>query len=418
MKPFVETIEPLQRLVRDRKGAVIVLVAVGLTSMLGFLSMGTEMGIWYSTRRALQNAADAGALGGATELSAGSTGATVIKASTVDVNRNNIVAGNGSTVTVNNPPLTGKYTGNAQAVEVVLNQPQTLLLSSLFMKSSSISARSVALYSNSGTGKYCVLGLDTSSADTVLLNNNAVLPNQNCGVASNSSSPRGLDLTNNAIISGPVSAMGGYVESNNAVISGATKTGIATADPYSGIPAPGLGPCSNQTASGKNGVTVNLTPGRFCNGLNFNNNAIVNMAPGTYYVESQFSFQNNAVLNATSGVTLVIVGNQSLNIGNNAQINVTAPTTGTYAGMAFMGDRTGTSTVTQVFSNNAVFNINGVIYFPNQTVEMDNNATTNPNGCSQVIGRKVVFSNNVNLPSNCSGTGVKPMGAATIALVE
>lgn len=408
----------LQHIARDKKGAVTLLVGVGLTAMLGFMSMGTEMGLWYSSRRGLQNAADAGALGGAFEVSNGGSGSAVQKASTVDVNRNNVMAGSGTSIAINNPPQTGKYIGNSNAVEVVLAQNQNLLLSSLFLKSTTISARSVALYSNSGTGKYCVLGLDATSSDTVLLNNNAVLPNKNCGVSSNSSSAKGLDLSNNAIIDGPVAVQGGYLESNNAVIEGAIKTGTTTADPYASVQGSTCQPCTNQTASGSNGVTVNLTPGRFCKGLNFNNNATVNMAPGTYYVESQFAFQNNAILNAASGVSIVIVGDQAVNIGNNAQINVTAPTSGPMAGLAFMGDRTGASTVQQVFNNNTILNIQGAIYFPNQIVEMDNNATTNVNGCSQVIGRKVIFQNNVNLPSNCSGTGVKPIGAATISLVE
>ena len=407
-----------RRLCQDRKGTVAILVAVGLTSMLGFLSMGTELGLWYSARRVLQNAADAGALGGAFELSNGSTGATVVKASTTDINSNNVKAGGGTTVTVNNPPLSGNYTGNAEAVEVVLSQSQSLLLSSLFLNSSTITARSVALYSNSGTGKYCVLGLDPTASGTVNLNNNAILPNKNCGVASNSSSSTGLTLSNNAIIAGPVSVDGGYSTSNNASISGQVKEGVTTADPYASVQTSSCLPCTSQTSSGKNGVTVNLTPGRFCNGLNFNNNATVNMAPGTYYIDSQFSFQNNAVLNATGGVTLVIQGNQAINVGNNAIVNVTAPTSGPMAGLAIMGDRNGKSTVTQVFSNNAIFNITGAIYFPNQIVEMDNNATSNPNGCSQVIGRQLIFQNNVNLPSNCTGTGVKPIGAATISLVE
>lgn len=408
----------LGRLRSDKKGTVAILVAVGLTSMLGFLSMGTEMGLWFSTRRALQNAADAGALGGAFELSNGSSGATVIKASTVDVSRNNVSAGNGTSVTVHNPPLSGKYIGNSNAVEVSLSQSQSLLLSSLFLSSTSIAARSVALYTNTGSGKYCVLGLDSTSSDTVLLNNNAYLPNKNCGVASNSSSSSGLDLYNNAAIAGPVAVKGGYSESNNAVIDDTVRTGVTTADPYSSVQTSSCAPCTNQTSSGKNGVTVNLTPGRFCQGLNFNNNAIVNMAPGTYYVDSQFAFQNNAVLNATGGVTIVIQGDQAINVGNNAIVNVTAPTSGPLAGLAIVGDRNGKSTVKQVFSNNAIFNITGAIYFPNQVVEMDNNATSNPNGCSQVIGRQLIFQNNVNLPSSCTGTGVKPIGAVTVSLVE
>lgn len=393
-------------------------VALGLTSALGFLSLGTEMGLWFSNKRILQNAADAGALGGAFELSTGGRGATVVSASTVDISRNNVTAGNGTTVAINNPPVSGIYAANANAVEVIVSQKQNLLFSSLFVSAATISARSVALYSNTGTGKYCVLALDPTAADSVLVDNNAVLPNKNCGVAENSTSTKGLYLNNNAKISGPVAVKGGYGLSNNASISGAVTTGVTTADPYASVQATPSGECTCQTSSGSNNVKVNLTPGLFCNGLNFSNNATVTMAPGTYYIESKFAFQNNSVLNATGGVTIVIVGNEALNIGNNAQINITAPTSGAFAGLAIMGSRTGTSTVTQVFSNNTQLNITGAVYFPNQIVQFDNNASSNPNGCTQVIGREVVFQNNVNLSNNCAGTGVKPIGASTIGLVE
>ncbi len=404
----------------DRDGSVAVLVAVGMTAMLGFLSLGTELGLWYAAKRSLQTAADAGAIGGAFEVAAGASGAVIAAASTNDAGLNGATAANGATVTVNSPPLSGAYTGDAKSVEVIISQPQTLLFSALFLNNAvTVTARAVARYSGTSAGKYCVLGLDTTASDTVYLSNNATLPNASCGVASNSSSARGIDLSNNASISGPVATNGGYTLSNNASIKGTISTGVVTADPYAGVTAPTPAACTSQTASGSNNVTVNLTPGTFCNGLNFQNNGTVNMAPGTYIVESQFVMQNNAVLNATGGVTIVVAGNYALNIGNNAELNITAPTSGPYSGMAIMGDRNGSSAVTQVFSNNTVLNINGAIYFPNQTVQMDNNTNSSANGCSQLIALKLSFQNNADLPSNCTNSGITPIGGSpSVVLVE
>ena len=57
-----------------------------------------------------------------------------------------------------------------------------------------------------------------------------------------------------------------------------------------------------------------------------------------------------------------------------------------------------------------MLNIKGVVYFPSQTIEFDNNGTTLANGCTHVIGKLIKVMNNVRLENNCAGTGVTPMG--------
>ncbi|MBI5163713.1 MAG: hypothetical protein HY985_07405, partial [Magnetospirillum sp.] len=369
----------------------------------------------------LQAAADAAAISAAYEAVAGDA-ADISAAATVDAGRNGFTVGdNGATIAVYNPPISGTYAGDDTAVEVIVSQPQTLLFSKLMLNSATISARAVARNGGgSGAGTYCVLALDATASQAAYLANNARLPNEDCGIAVNSTSATGLYLKNNAIVDGPVSVAGGYHTSNNAHLYGSVSTGSVTADPYADVTRESLGSCTTgQTVSASNNVTVNLVPGRFCSGLSFKNNAVVNFSPGTYYIESKFVFQNNAVMNATGGVTLVMVGNYAIDVGNNAKLNLTAPTSGTYAGLAMFGDRTGTSTVTQTFDNNTTLNVKGAIYFPNQIVLLENNATSDADGCTQLIARKVSFSNNANLPSNCTGAGTTPIGAAAkISLVE
>jgi hypothetical protein len=159
---------------------------------------------------------------------------------------------------------------------------------------------------------------------------------------------------------------------------------------------------------------------RFCAGLNFTNNFNVTFNPGVYFIDSQLVFGNNAIITGTD-VTLVINGNYAISIGNNAHVSISAPVTGPTAGIVFFGSRTGTSTVLQRFANNTVLNLTGALYFPNQILELDNNTSSLPNhGCTQVIGRIVRFQNNVDLGSNCSGTGVKQIGSggSVVSLVE
>lgn len=132
--------------------------------------------------------------------------------------------------------------------------------------------------------------------------------------------------------------------------------------------------------------------------------------------------KNGVTLNAppagsVGGVTIVITGNYAVDLGNNQSLNITAPTTGDYAGIAMTSLRTANSSVTHVLENNAALNIQGALYFPSQGLEFSNNVTSNSNGCTEVVAGTVLLKQNVVLGNNCTGTGVKPIGVST-QLVE
>lgn len=407
-------------LAADRRGTISVLTGLALTLVMGFASLGVEVGLWQMTRRGLQGAADQAALSGAIALGRGeTTTAVTAEAKAIGAAAGYADGQNQTVITVNTPPASGPNTGNGAAVEVITQQTLPLLFSGLFLNSPMvIQARSVA--GTVGTGAACILGLDTSAANTVSLSNNALVPNPSCGVVSNSTSASALVLNNNARINSPVAVVGQYVLANNAVLAGSPnlQNAAPASDPYAGVQRPTAPPCTSQTSSGSNNAVITLSPGHFCSGLNFRNNVTLNLNPGAYYIDSQLAIGNNVTVNATGGVTLIIQGNYAIDIGNNAVINITAPSSGTFAGLAFFGDRNGTSTVQQTFANNTQLNIKGAVYFPNQIVEFDNNAETAAGGCTQIIGRMVHLSNNVNLESNCSGVGTTtiPVGFQAVQL--
>ena len=410
---------------RDRSGAYSIITAVMLPVFVGFVGFGTETGLWYFDHQKMQGAADAAAYSGGLAYSLGDTSGYQTEAKAVAAQYGFVDGSGGTTVTVNQPPLSGPHAGAAGAVEVIIQQPQQRLFSAVLTSSAlNIAARAVAIPSN-GTSNVstCVLGLDTSAANTVALSNNAVLPNPNCAVMSNSSAANGLSLTNNAIIDAPTSSHGGVALSNNAVLNGNPNLTNAAAqpDPYANDNPPAPPSCTSQTSSGSgpNRTTLQLQPGHFCNGLNFTNNFSVNLASGIYYIDSQLTFGNNAVITGQN-VTLVINGNYAINIGNNATVDLTAPTSGSTQGIVFFGGRNATSSVIQNFSNNTILNLTGAIYFPNQVLSFDNNASTaGSSGCTQLIARQIQLMNNVSLGANCNNTGVKPIGFGSgVALVE
>src|SRR5437016_8795802 len=51
---------------RDEGGAVAILTALALTMLIGLVGLALDVGMWYRTNRALQNAADAAVIAAAT----------------------------------------------------------------------------------------------------------------------------------------------------------------------------------------------------------------------------------------------------------------------------------------------------------------------------------------------------------------
>ena len=66
------------KLLRDRRGAAAVLLAIALSGIVGFAGLGSEVASWYYTTRSMQGAADsAAATAAATLSSAKATGSTI-----------------------------------------------------------------------------------------------------------------------------------------------------------------------------------------------------------------------------------------------------------------------------------------------------------------------------------------------------
>ncbi|HXJ03226.1 MAG TPA: hypothetical protein VNH44_18555 [Micropepsaceae bacterium] len=404
-------------LARARRGSVAVHIGLMMIAIIGMAALGSEIVFLLYKHRQMQMVADAAALSASTALSDGYPSDLNVEARAIAAEGTFVHGVDGVTVTVNNPPVMGPNTGNNQAVEVIVDQPQTLYMMSLFRSGTfDVGARAVALVGKDW--RYCLLALDPTAADAFDISNNGVVSNPSCGVASNSNSNSSLRISNNGAVNGPVSVVGNWSLSNNADLNGTPLQNHAAAipDPYVDMDLQTIPSCTAQPASG--GGTISLTPGHFCTGWNYGNNVTVNLAPGFYYIDQQLSVGNNAILNGTGGVTIIVNGNYAIQFSNNVRINITAPSTGPYAGMAFFGTRTGSVGVTQTFSNNSVLNIKGVVYFPSQTINFQNNGSTTSGGCTQVIGRLIRVSNNVNLDNNCAGTGVQPLGSGNPYLAE
>src|SRR5207248_2621374 len=60
----------LRQLIRDRRGAAAIMLAIALSGIVGFAGLGSEVAAWYFTTRAMQGAASSAAASAAASLAA------------------------------------------------------------------------------------------------------------------------------------------------------------------------------------------------------------------------------------------------------------------------------------------------------------------------------------------------------------
>ncbi len=169
--------------------------------------------------------------------------------------------------------------------------------------------------------------------------------------------------------------------------------------------------CSSQSGIGSNNQRSACNQGVFSSvSVNFSNNETVTLAAGTYYVKGGITVGNNASVDGTGGVTIVLTDSSALAFSNNDTVQITAPSAASgqpYPGIAIMD--LNTTMVTHTIANNVTMTIKGALYFPHHKIVFSNNSDVTNTGCTQIIADTVELANNVNVNSNCIGVGVTPL---------
>jgi hypothetical protein len=405
----------LLRLKRDTRAATATTFAILLPVLIGFGALAIDVGVWSMKSRQAQGAADQAAYSAAVASGAGTDAVIEGRAIAASMGFENGVGG--VTVTVNNPPTSGAYAGVTTYWQVIIQQPQSLGLAALFTAGApTVVARAVA---GSGIGTACVVGLNPAG-NAVTFTNNAEFFQPECGLYSNSN----IDLRNGVDVSGSLYAGDSIIQGNTTTVTGTTATEQPVfADPYLGTSGatPTTLPCINQAIS--NGGTY--MPERYCNGLDLKDNAkntTVILQPGVYYFQKQFKVGNGFTFQGT-GVTIILdfpnapgpPGKADFQIGQDNLFDITAPTSGPFSGIAFMSTTSVAGSEFQFGINNNI-RIQGALYFPRSTLDMNNNLDATR--CTQMVAWNVELSNNATTKAICPGSGIKGVGGGKIVLVE
>ena len=384
------------RIHRDERGQTIILVALSLPILLGFIGIATDVGALFKDKRTLQTAADAAAIAGALNLPPGSTSITAAAqtAATAAATVNGFTNGsNGVVVTVNDPPLwpPSNYsspTGTANGyVEVTITKPESTIFLALFgYPSVTVLARAVA--SNNGPGACLFAGIGTPTGTPLTVT--GTMQAAQCGVVVDSNNSPPLTVTG-SLTAASIGVVGDCSSGCAGTSPQPTSHIIPYGDPLAFLPqtAP-VGSCTNTLNA--TGGTVVLFPGCY---TTFNETgAAVTLNPGTYVINTGVSAAQltGGTLTGT-GVTLYVNSGNLMVTGTT--MNLSAPIGGTFNGILFQQSSADVSNA--LINGNPSSNLQGFFYFPTSTLQLSGTFATFNGG---FVAQSLSINANPNLTIN------------------
>lgn len=408
MKPVLHLLTSLGR---DRRANVAVMTAILLPALIVASGMGMETGYWFLLNKRGQNAADVAAYAGAVALR---NTEEVVQARTVSMDELDGLGFGGpdTTITVNSPPTSGHHINN-RSVEVILRYPAPRFISSM-VDESPVHQNVRAVAEITPPVNACLLALDIEASRAVTFSGAAKLALTECEVMANSIAADAFYAGGSVSVTAPCVNTVGYVElggnANQLTLEDclAPREELPRAlDPYRDLPTIISPPaCSNLGGGGKN--TIKVKAGvtgvkRFCNGLKLSGSYAFD--PGIYIIDGgEFRLNANTELTGT-GVTFILTGGAEANFNGSARIQVSAPTSGTYAGVLFYGDRSDTTAVHR-FNGSADSWMTGTIYTPGAHLGFLGNFS-GQNDCMQLIGATIEISGSVEFAIDCPASGIQ-----------
>lgn len=404
-----------------RRGVVAVLVAVLLTALMGIAAIALDGGLMQDNRRRVQGAADASALAAATALF--SNYPMIIQSNYLTADPGNAasaaalasVASNGfpnngttATVSVHVPPTSGPFKGKVGYAEVLITYYQPRYFSTIWgSQKLPVTARAVALGRWDGSGDGIIV-LDPSAQDALnasgtgsmtLTGNAAVIVNSNDPAAAARATGGGTLTAPDFRVTGGASG----------TFNGSVETGVLpTPDPLAYLPVPAVPFDGTMTKKslGHGNTQYTLSPGRYTTLPTFNvgdvvilQQASVNNAGGIFYIDGGGLTSTGAsiTMDATSTGGVMIYNHpannsnsQGISISGNAagSVNLSALTSGPYAGILMWQNRTAAQTMS--LTGNGSFNLSGTFYAANAQLSVGGNGVATIG--SQYISRTLTFS--------------------------
>ena len=409
----------LKKLLKSERGNVIAIGAATLPLLIGAGAVGMDtiqLALW---KRQLQRAADSAALAGGRALV---QKMAVPAAVNRDLLLNNQVPLLG-TATIEPPPTSGPFAGNARAVRVILRSRQPLPFWSFFTGSApTIETSATAMLVS--TGQFCMMALESGNATAINMTGNSSL-NLGCGIASNSTATPAIDAKGSTeITASPIMAVGGLDPDNS-------KFGNSEIVPHSDV---------QQDPFADRPDPSDIAAGRDCS-QPYDVNA--NYAAGGTYcfssmtIDGAHTFPSRSTIIIKNGdanfttkaratgeeVTIVFTG-EGDNIGKfdmqgQAELSLKAPKEGSgalYPGLVLVRDGDRLTMDTLKINGGQELRLEGAMYFPMTKLWFNGNSNVAAS-CLQIVAQRLEFKGGADITNNCTNGYGKSLQATYVRLV-
>ena len=450
----------LRKLLGNERGNVIFIMAASLPIVIACAGLASDTIQWTLWKRQLQRAADSAALAGVYTRSTDNSQSGVESSVCNDLAKNQktglSLAGTyyscaDGTTRRGTVTLLSDSGTMTQRVQVSLTVQQSLPFSSMFLTTApSITANATAA-SVPGGGDPCFLGLTTLASETGLnFTGNSDVYAPDCPGFSNASGANTAAGKGSAAVTLDwIGGVGGIQQSSRFTVNSYKPYSPALADPFIGVTPAASNMVCNATTLKNNGTTTTgpvalnentvfpladtssgTSKATNCfSSLSVGANKSLTLPPNqTYYINGGDAFIQGALsctactivmtnLDQTSTTTTI----GQFKVNSTANVNVSAPASGPFAGIAIYQDRRAVDSPSNVnrINGNSGSIIQGALYFPNQQLEYNGTGTTNAI-CTMFVAKRIVFtgnsttSNKFKSLAQCGAFGMGDKGAVRI----
>src|SRR5579885_1362433 len=266
------------------RGFLSIMFALMIVVLIGFTGLAIDAGYLQWQKGRIQAAADAAAMGALRELELKKT--DLVAAGQNDAALNGFTDGQDSTtVTISNPPTSGNYSGNTEAVQATVTRVVPTYFMRIFGQGGvTLSATAVArTTSTQGSLGACIFALDQHASNALYFFGDSATTTA-CGAVVNSDNSSALVIQGSTTVTmnngakigvvGPGAGSGWSFVGGGQLLDGSTGQSESPVniqhfnDPLGNVAAPTPGTLTIQPQGGKviNKDTA-LSPGVYCGGL-------------------------------------------------------------------------------------------------------------------------------------------------------
>jgi len=355
----------------DRGGSAAIVFALSTTPILALAGMAVDYSRVSRDQSQLQLVADAAALAGARAM--------FLAYGQGDAERERIGRDAASAHVAGHLPSASPnvtVSAPARTVQVDLEATRELVFGGLIrVNSAAVAAGTEAVFEEPAAA--CIVALGPAEAMGIELQGSPDISATKCGIWSNSTSATSVKLQGAPrVTTRTICAVGSIARQGSPRVTGVLQDGCeAIADPFAERYQP-ITCCIQTVPTGRRSIT--LQPGIYEGGIHLQ--AVdATLMPGVYEIRNgPLSLQGNSSL-VGSGVTILLAGSATLDFQGNAYVDLTAPSTGDYAGMVIA--QVGTPPAgTSSMQGSVEVNLHGSLYLPTQRLQLQGNAKVDFHG--------------------------------------